>query len=241
MNDPDAASAVKEWAVGITTAPRKRTTLTRCLQSLAAAGWDCPRIFAEPGTQLPPNLSNYSLTQRDETLGAFPNWYLGLCELIMRQPEADAYFMCQDDVVFSIGLRGYWNERLWPSERVGVVSAYCPEHWAQEKKPGFYIETHGWDSWGALAYVFPNISAYRFISDPEVIGHRRFGVASGLRNIDGVVGHWCQRQGLPYFVHVPSLACHIGRTSTLWPRASNHGRRQAGSFWEEIVEVDDLS
>jgi hypothetical protein len=145
----------------------------------------------------------------------------------MRQPRAEAYLLCQDDVLLSPGLRADLERRLWPAADVGVVSLYCPSHHAHAGPPGFRREDRGWDSWGALAYVFPNRSARRLLADAEVLDHRDLGPGHGLRNVDGVVGAFCRRQGLGYYVHHPSLAEHVGQTSTLWPGESASGRRRA--------------
>ena len=225
------------WAVGVTTAPRRVSTLERCLTSLRSAGWGRPRLFAEPGVELRSEFADLPLTRRDETLGAFPNWYLGLCELVLREPRAGAYLICQDDVLFSKGLRDYLERTLWPAPDVGVVSVYCPSHYGGDKPAGYHIEDRGWDSWGALAYVFPNPSARALLSDPLVVNHRHHGPGDGVRNIDSVAGGWCQRTGRPYFVHVPSLAQHIGTTSTIWKRAGNTGCRRAGEFLQDVGEL----
>lgn len=232
---PRRGRFVANWAVGVTTAPRPRPTLPRCLESLAEAGWERPRLFAEPGSEIPAGYGSLPTSHRDSTLGAFPNWFLGLAELVMRQPRAQAYFLGQDDVIFSAGLRDYLERNLWPAPRVGVVSVYSPSHYAQGKPAGFLVEDRGWDSWGALAYIFPNPSARALLSDPMVIDHRHHGPADGLRNIDSVVGLWCQRSGLPYFVHAPSLAQHIGETSTIYPGASIDGWRRADVFADRAI------
>lgn len=227
---------VRHWAVGLTTAPRKNSTLAATLQSLAQAGWPDVRIFAEPGVLLCLEHSA-GVTQRDEPLGAFPNFYLGLAELIMREPRADAYLMVQDDVLFARGLRDYFEETLWPRPSVGVISAYCPSHYSHRRSSGYRIVSHGWHTWGAQAYVFPSASARRLISDLQVVDHRRIGPAEGLRNVDSVVGAWCLRRGLPYYVHIPSLAQHVGHTSTLYPTASASGRRCAADFVENVEQL----
>ncbi|HUY88401.1 MAG TPA: hypothetical protein VMV10_06685 [Pirellulales bacterium] len=221
---------VQSWAVGVTTAPRREPTLARCLKSLAEAGWNEPRLFAEPSVETPANLPT---SRRDVQLGAFPNWYLGLTELVLREPLADAYLMCQDDVLLAASLRAYLERTLWPGERVGIVSAYRPSHYEQ-RGPGYQIEDRGWETWGALAYVFPNPSARALLADPLVINHRHHGPASGMQNIDSVVGSWCLRSKMPYFVHVPSLAQHIGHTSTIWQSCQAAGPRRAAEFLERI-------
>lgn len=227
--------SVNHWAVGVTTAPRRQPTLEQTLASLKRAGWECPRLFAEPDVEVPAEYSHLPVTRREGTLGAFPNWFLAISELVMRHPHAEAYFLCQDDVLFSEGLRAYLERTLWPASRVGVVSAYCPSHYCEEKEgegrtTGFRVEDHGWNSWGALAYVFSNPSARAMICDPAAVNHRHHGPAEGARNIDSVVGSWCSRSGLPYYVHAPSLAQHIGETSTIWSSAGACGRRQASEF-----------
>lgn len=227
------------WAVGVTSAPRQIPTLERTLISLSKAGWSDARLFAEPETLIPEQFCHLPVTQHDAMLGAFPNWYLGLSELVMREPKADGYLICQDDVLFAEGTRRYLETVLWPAPDAGVVSIYCPSHYAAEGKNGFIKEDRGWQSWGALAYLFSNQSVKLFLSDFDVLNHRFSGPAGGLRNIDSVVGRWCQATGRPYFVHFPSLTQHIGDTSTIWEKAGNTRRRCASHFLE-LVEPGSL-
>ena len=225
------------WSVGMTTAPRIQPTLKRSLQSIVAAGWRILRLFAEPQTKVPDEFGDLPISWRGDRLGAFPNWYLGLSELFLREPLADAYLMCQDDALFAEGARDYLERCLWPAATVGVVSIYTPTHWSTGKPRGFHVETHGWESWGALAYIFSNQSLRALLADPLFISHRHHGAASGERNIDSVVGAWCEKVGLPYFVHVPSLVQHIGETSTIWSRASASGPRFAADFVGCVVQT----
>ena len=44
----DSTASHWHWAVGMTTAPRAQPTLAESLASLAAAGWNAPRLFIEP-------------------------------------------------------------------------------------------------------------------------------------------------------------------------------------------------
>uniref|UniRef100_UPI0030D975F6 hypothetical protein n=1 Tax=uncultured Rubinisphaera sp. TaxID=1678686 RepID=UPI0030D975F6 len=51
---------VTKWSVGVTTAPREQPTLERSLISLAEVGFETPRLFAEPGTEIPGSHSRLS-------------------------------------------------------------------------------------------------------------------------------------------------------------------------------------
>lgn len=49
-----------EWAVAVTAAPRAgEYTLAKCLQSIIAAGWSDPIVFAEPGIDVPDGITTF--------------------------------------------------------------------------------------------------------------------------------------------------------------------------------------
>lgn len=218
-----------DWSVGMTTAPRLTPTFYASLESVRQAGWLNVRVFAEPGVALSAAASGEA-SERDQTLGAFPNWYLGLTEMYLRNPRCEAFLMFQDDLVLAESTRAYLEDALWPAPEVGVVSLYCPSHEHQPDIVGFQSIARGWEAWGALAYVFSNPGLRAFLSDPVVLNHRHHGPADGLRNIDSVVGSWCQRADLPYFVHIPSLTQHVGESSTIWRFGRAIGNRRAVGF-----------
>ena len=235
-NDDGRPRTVSTWAAGVITAPRAEPTLGDTLASLKGAGFEDVRVFAEPRAVVPGEFSHLPRTDRSDTCGAFPNWYLALTELVLRDPTADAYLLCEDDVQFSKGLRGYLERTLWPAKEVGVVSLHTPSHFAVDKPRGWHAEDRGWGAWGAQAYVFPNRSARALLSDPAVLDHRGFGPDGGRIHADCVVGAWCRRSGRPYFVHSPSLTRHTGETSTIWPADRRcTGRRQCSAFAESVA------
>ena len=224
--------SVEDWAVGITTAPRRKETLATTLSSLASAGWECPTVFAEPGTRVARAFHQLKIVRRQEQLGAWPNFLLGLNELVLTRPEADAYLMVQDDAIFVRNLREYLEASLWPHPHTGVVSLHTPSHQVPDEAgtQGFFPREVGWGAWGAMAFVFSNASARALLRHPAVVNHRSRGTGDGLRNVDSVVGHWCHLAGLEYYLHCPSLTQHIGLTTTLWSRDSLEGRRSSSDF-----------
>jgi hypothetical protein len=228
--------AVRNWAVGVTTAPRTNSTLMRCLASLRTAGWEEVRLFAEAGSQIPSNVSDIPVTWRESIVGAWPNFYLALAELYLREPRADAYFMVQDDTVFCRNLRGFLEASLWPAEKLGLLSVFCSAACTQAGT-GFLSVDGTQGLFGAQAYIFPNASLRLLLSHPETIAHRLRGETDGMAMIDVVVGEWATKLKLPVLCHNPSLADHIGDTSTIWPGAQLTGRRAARDFVGEDFDA----
>lgn len=236
---------VARWAVGMTTAPRAARTLHRTLRSLRKAGWtEHVHLFAETGTRTwAARLIGgplVAIRRKGPALGAWSNFFLGLQELYLRQPDADAYLMVQDDVIFCRDLRAYLEDKLWPKGgRTGVVSLHTPRHFAPEKNTGFFHSELGWKAWGAQALIFSNDSVRAFLSDSKVIEHRQKGILDGTKNVDSVIGDWCSRTKHHFWMHAPSLAEHVGATSTLWPDLGLEGRRSSADFPGENVRVLD--
>jgi predicted O-methyltransferase YrrM len=236
---PLAPRRLSTWAVGVVTAPREHPTLPRSLASLALAGWASVRLFAEPGCELPIESDQIKITRRADTLGEWPNWLLGLAELYQRGPRADAYMMVQDDTVFCRGVREFLEAELWPDDRVGMVSVYCPEPHAQSGR-GWKPVAAGAGLVGALTCIFPNAAARALLGHPGIVDHRLRGGRHGLVDTDGIIGRWAQQAAMPVYHYSPSLAQHIGDTSTVWPGAPNAGPRRSSNFVGEDFDAREL-
>jgi hypothetical protein len=232
--------AVQLWSVGVLTAPRAEPTLERTLRSLAKAGWDEVRLFAEPGAAIPRGFPERRVTRRSERVHAWPNFLLALMELLLRQPHADAYLLCEDDVLFCGGLRAYLEETLWPAERLGVVSLFTSGYRDPGNGAGFFPTRHGLATWGAQAFLFPNAAARAMIRHADIVNHRSRGPRQGKADTDAMVGWWCQRAGLDCHLHSPSLGQHIGETSALWETSELAGLRVASTFPGEDCDIAQL-
>jgi hypothetical protein len=226
-------ASIENWAVGVTTAPRAVPVLDRTIESLKQAGWPDLHVFAEPGTAITNSVEACNWHQRSKTLGAFSNWYLSLTELVLLDPHADAYLICQDDIVLSRETRSYLEHILWPNESAQVVSIYCAEVHDEPDRTGFNQLDADWETCGALALIFPNAVARALLCDPLFLDHRRNGPRNGSSCIDSIVGRWCRRSNIRYYVHHPSLVQHTGHYSSLWGKIASSPRRRAGSFLDE--------
>jgi hypothetical protein len=199
------------------------------------AGWDRPRLFIDSGVTIPERFDHLPLTFRETKLGAWPNYYLALAELLMREPDADAFLILQDDALLHHRhpVREYLEQALWPVDPIGAVSLYCSKAYTRAAA-GWHALEGEW-IWGALAFIFSGASARRFLADPAVLEHRTHP-EEGLANVDGVIGRWAVRHQLPIYYPTPSLVQHIGEVSSLWPTARALGYRRADRFAGDMLQ-----
>lgn len=225
-------------SLGVTVAERAGRTLERTLGSIAAAGFTQPRVFADGTVSVP---DGAPVTRRLPALGGWPNFWLALTELVAREPQADAYLLIQDDVVFCRDTARYVSHIDFP-EDAGVISLFTP---ACYNGPfGWHPFPGGYGMAGAQALLFPQRRACEFLAHPWTVNHRRSAPKNehyrgdGLHHIDGVVGEWRRLAGQQGYTHTPSLSQHIGESSVMYPGfRGKQDRRFADSFPGEQVEI----
>ena len=223
-------ATARRWAVGVITAPRIQSTLESCLESLVRAGWQTPHLFVDCTAHVPPQFSHLPGTFHDARIGAWPNYYLALGELLLRHPDADAYLVTQDDALFydRESLPQYLEKVLWPGTTPALLSLYCAADDCGSR--------NGWHSrldqcnTGPVALVFPRELAKAFLTDSAVFEHRWSPDPVMATALGGVVTRWASDQRIPLWFPTPSLVQHIGDTSTLWPRARALGHRRAADL-----------
>ena len=226
-----AGDPVSNWAIGMTVAPRVKPTHETTIDSFLEAGWDSLHIFAEPDVKIGKQHSNLPITQRKEKMGAWKNWYLALQNLVKLYPDADCYGIIQDDVVFCRGLRRFLEATLWPANDVGVCSVFTPSHYTKERA-GWYKNNRGGTLWMAQTYFFTPDSARNCINHPRCKNWTKD------KQIDNVVGFWAKATKLYPYYFSPSLAQHIGHSSTLWnTRNKANGRRAASDFVGQDYDI----
>jgi hypothetical protein len=224
---------VNNWAVGVTTAPRRQPTLQWCLDSLHRAGWQKPHLFSDGMAELPDEAKDCPRTIRGRPIGAWPNYYLALAELVLHHPQADAYLLLQDDVYLydHENLREYLDGVLWPGARPSLVSLYSTEV-NSAVDCGWHSDRYPWVC-GALAFVFPAEIARSFLADHRVLNHRRHS-SQGREGIDTVIGSWTAARGQAIWYPMPSLVQHLGNSSAIQNGALNGGPRRARWFAGDV-------
>ena len=221
---------VSQWAVGVTTSPRREATLDTCIESLRRAGWEQPRLFVDAGAQVSAELQSFVETWHARRLGAWPNFLLSLSELVLRSPDADAFMMVQDDAYFydADNLREYMESVLWPAETPGIVSLYSTD--ANDARfAGWHADSYRWLN-GGLAFIFSADAAIRFLTDSNILSFRKLNPVGGTVNLDLLIGRWAEKERIPIMYPVPSLVQHFGNTTTIWTGEDNSDLRRARIF-----------
>lgn len=218
----------KNWAVAITTSPRRESTLEACLDSVIRAGWTTPRLFLDGTIRLPTQYEHLNVTWRDDSIGAWPAWYLALAEMLMHEPHADAYVMLQDDIILfdRERLTDYLSECLWPGEQTGVVSLF--QNRLQTQAEWFHAQ--GQWPFSAQALIFSPTAARDLMQDPVVAATFLDANAERHVPIPEVIHAWSLRRVIDVWSTNPSLAQHIGNSSTVWRNASLTSNRRAAWF-----------
>ncbi|NND99486.1 MAG: hypothetical protein HKN47_19400 [Pirellulaceae bacterium] len=234
-----AGEKVRDWAVGVTTSPRRMPTLQQTVTSIRHAGWDTPVLFVDGDVNLSSDhqssTTRLEISRRDTPIGAFPNYVLSLWELYMRNPMADAYLMIQDDALLlgTPAMREYLEQILWPVEGPCIASLYCSTQYTQANA-GWHRFQENW-VWGAVAFVFSREAVKTFLTSPCLMEHRELPDDQGLSKIDVLIGHFACAMQIPIFYPSPSLVQHIGTISTIWETARAVHTRRADQFVGDLL------
>ena len=202
-----------KWSVAVITAPRVRPTLDRTLASLQAAGFESPVIMRD-----------------EDGKGSWPTWLAALRQTLTA-PDANALFICEDDVVFCRGLRSYMEATLQFVPTTGVCSPYSPAPYRTPDHLSWHKENRGWYPVGALAWALSPATGRRLLHDLSSLASKH--------RVDAIVGRWAAEQGLDCWYHTPSLAQHMGLgCSAIGDNNTNDLRWACDFVGEDYVPLD---
>ncbi len=227
-NNPQRPREGFRWAVGVTTVPSRRDNLLpQTLASLRQAGFAKPRLFVDGCANREASWwedqFGCEVTVRSPRIRTFGNWIMGLVELYIRQPQADRYFMAQDDAIFVSNLRDYLESCLYPDGQDERPKGYwnCltfPQNQAVAPRNEYGGTLEGWfpaqrkhRGLGAVALVFNREAVIRLFTHYEHIIDRPLTAGRlAYEKIDGGIVDALNKQGWSEFCHSPSLCRHAG-------------------------------
>lgn len=232
------------WEYGITTVPERRSDLLpRTIQSLRDAGFDKPRLFID-GSADPQGYRNdfkLDVTVR-ERIRTYGNWYLGMCELYIRNPLSERYAMFQDDIICCKGLREYLEHCTYPDHGYMNLITYPQNEVLKiQHNPGVPKDSIvGWYpsnqlGKGAQGLVFNRETLIRLLTSPY-LADRVQDEKRGHRGIDGGIVMALKGMSYTEYVHSPSLIRHVGVDSTM----GNHPQPLDVSFRGEDWDAMEL-
>lgn len=230
----DRKVSTMKWAYGVTTVKSRLENglLERTLNSLAAAGFDKPRLFID-GDNSGFERFGLEMTHRAQQIRTFGNWYLGLQELTIRDPSAERYAMFQDDFITYRGLKDYLSRIEYPKD--GYMNLYTfPHNQARSgDRLGFYESDQMGK--GAVALVFSNEAARLLLRQQHMVD-RPMDPLRGHKAIDGGIVDAFRKIGWKEYVHNPSLVQHTGAVSSM----GNSQHALAISFKGEEWDVREM-
>ena len=221
------------WAVGMTTAHRRQSTVQLTLDGFSRCGWSGLHLFVD-GDSLNISLpASCSTTVRSEPAGAWHNFLLSLTEMVDRQPSADAYLLLQDDIAWPNApeLRLYLENLLWPNEDdLCILSLYTSVDDCKESA-GWHKYDGSW-KFGALGLIFSKRVARMAVVDSWLRSYS-WNNDAGVAGIDAILGQWAVRNGITFWHPVPSIIQHTGHVSAIWESARAVGLRRASNWLGE--------
>jgi len=227
----------KVWSYGVTTVPsRLNDLLPRTLASLAAAGFDQPRLFIDGAKDLRPyDKLGLEYTNHNPPLRTFGKWFASAWELYVRCPTAHYYAVFQDDFVTYPFLKHYLESFPYPKD--GYLNLYTFPEYQQSAPTSNYVGWFKTPQWGlgAVALVFNREVLCKILSQPHMI-NRPQDLHKGHKSVDGGIVTAANKAGLKEYAHLPSLVQHTGRVSSM----KNRPHEQAPSFRGESFDARKL-
>lgn len=237
---------------GVRCVARQPATVFETVRSLHQAGFTDLNFFVDGEFEELSMLRCHGVvSQRESRLGGWPNFLLGAMELFLRDPNADAYMVVEDDVVFCRDIMSYLERMETLPKLASLYTSQRVEQKIAANGIGFTRLDPGWHvSSGALALLFCNQVFERMLHSEFVVGYRKRQPADldkqhfrsdGLHHTDCVVGHFANLEGCGIQYHYPSLAQHIGVESVMYPGfTGKSASRCSQAFPGEAVSALEL-
>ena len=169
-----------EWAIGVlTTTHRTGGMLARTLESYRGSGFPPPLVFTDANKR-----------------GGLWNLHRALKTLGEQYPNADAYMIIEDDVLFSKDIRQYLESELWPSvgEHGCICSIFTPTIYSSDKR--WHVEDRGHMTWMSQCRIYHPRSAKQLVAYLDNDNR----LQNNGRQIDATVGGWGKTKPCRYLV-----------------------------------------
>ena len=227
------------WAVCINAATRPISSLQETIDSVLSEDWTNITVFAEPDTETASGACR--TIQRPETVsprifdmlgpagrfGAYQNFVQSMADMLVLHPDATAFLYVQDDVIFAPGTKELLERDLWPSQRTGIVSPYCPNFKGYRAETPRLKRINDRNLMGALCYAMPREAVEEMLRLPLVQtwkgGVRQTLVGHNRKALDAFAGHAMAALNRKVFFYTHSMCEHYS------PRGNSLGNSSVGN------------
>lgn len=207
--------------VGITTAPRKQSTISHTLQSVRDCGYE-PIVFAEPASKP----TDAKTITHPKPLGIWKNW-LSMCRWALER-DYDTFVTLQDDIDLHPDTLSFTQEVTIP----GILSLYTSRYHGRGRKPGVHhIKTR--HLWGACALAFSRPILEKIITHSRV---ESWGHKGGQ---DVVISNIANDLEIPIHFVCPSPVAHISKTSSVG-HGDNSGNRNCAVQADKTIPLEEV-
>lgn len=211
---------IEKLAIGITTAPREKETLTATLRQIDKIGASEIMLFAEPFEDVfqynyVTSTYDFKVHLSNGRLGAMKNWDRAL-KTLLRDTNAEYIGIFQDDILIDAATKDILRNTLRDKrDNLGFYSLFLPVNHSNIIKDtsitGWRQAFIGYGLAGACGFVFSRDSAEALLNNKGYKTH----VETKTQQIDAIVAQSMLQMKKDCFWHYPSLLKHVGETSTV--------------------------
>lgn len=205
-------------SIGVTYFPRSVETIDRTMPT-----WTGAEFIIYPDGCRFDYQTRHHVKLLGNRVGCFKHYYRVLADLVA---TTDTPFVgiIPDDVILATTFAAKCIDGATGS---GYAAGYTPHGMTRMSARirigrGWVTIRGGWGKSYGGCYVYPREVAQKILSHPYIIAHR--DQYKPNKQIDAAIPELMHRLGLTQKMHVPSLADHIGHSSTLGHRATNDER-----------------
>lgn len=216
------------WETGVITATRATKTLNNTIKSIVKAGWKKMEVFRDVHGH-----------------GIIPMYIKTMRALYAKNPDADWYFLVQDDTSFCCHVKEYMEQTM-PKDAC-ICSPYSPMAYMTKKAGWIDQSSRGPLLIGALTYALTNKTLCDIANQLASIDVRASlskycpgdpgDWIKEDRHVDSRVGAWALDNNSPVYYHSPSLSQHTGLGNSVLENPTINETRQAGDFVGEDFEL----
>jgi len=146
----------------------------------------------------PSDLTTGLAAVRDIDIGPFAHWYLGIAELYLREPRADAFLLIRANRDLPMVSRTELESFLWPAPNAGLICIRAGD--SNQSEYGLSLFQNLSDLEDLQGWCFPGFAIRSLLSSRQVISHRLRGMDAGRGMLHIALYDWIKSEKVSAYV-----------------------------------------